>query len=197
MCRLGNELAKTEYKKTQFEMAVIKMINEELDTSAEGLLSRIENLEKKIKNGVTVATVPADEPPPIVEEPPKPIEKSKTEKPVEKPKVNMDDAQKYEDWADVIEKLGEFNKAIAAALNGSNMYISGNYALIDTQSTLAIKLIKENADAKASLKRAIAEVTGKNYNIGPYRRSTEQKNEEGGLSKLMQKAQNMDIKIEG
>lgn len=193
----GNELAKTEYKKTQLEMAVIKMINEELDTSTESLLSRIESLEKKIKNGVPVATIPVDEPPPFVEEEPKTVEKPKPEKPVEKPKVNMDEAQKYEDWADILEKLSEFNKAIAAALNGSNMYISGNYALIDTQSSLAIKLIKENADAKASLKRAIAEVTGKNYNIGPYRRPAEQKTEEDGLTKLMQKAQNMDIKIEG
>ena len=196
----GSELAKTEYKKAQLEMAVIKMINEELDTSTEALLSRIESLEKKIKNGVSVTTVPVEEPLPLVEEPlplveepPKAVEMPKPEK----PKVNMSEARRYEAWADVLEKLNEFNKPIAAALKDSGMYVSGNYALIDTQSSLAIKLIKENADAKASLKRAIAEVTGTNYNIGPYRRPVEQKAQDDGLSKLMQKAQNMDIKIEG
>ncbi len=189
----GSELAKTEYKKAQLEMAVIKMINEELDTSTEALLSRIEILEKKVKNGVPVSTAPVDEPVPTVEKPQKTVEKPKPEK----PKVNMGEAKKYEAWADVLEKLNEFNKPIAAALKDSNMYLSGNYALIDTQSSLAIKLINENADAKASLKRAIAEVTGTSYNIGPYRRPVEQKTQDDGLSKLMQKAQNMDIKIEG
>ena len=107
----------------------------------------------------------------------------------------MQGAKKYDGWADVLEKLTTFNKPIAAALKDSEMYISGNYALIDTQSSLAIKLIKENVDAKTSLKRAIAEVTGINYSIGPYRRPNEQKTQDDGLSKLMQKAQNMDIKI--
>ena len=191
----GSEISKTEYKKAQLEMAVIKMINEELDTSTEALLTRIENLEKKIRNGVPVAPPPPavediPTPPPVDEAPPvaEPPKQQKT-------KVDMQGAKKYDGWADVLEKLTTFNKPIAAALKDSEMYISGNYALIDTQSSLAIKLIKENVDAKTSLKRAIAEVTGINYSIGPYRRPNEQKTQDDGLSKLMQKAQNMDIKI--
>ena len=191
----GSEISKTEYKKAQLEMAVIKMINEELDTSTEALLTRIENLEKKIRNGAPVAPPPPavediPTPPPVDEAPPvaEPPKQQKT-------KVDMQGAKKYDGWADVLEKLTTFNKPIAAALKDSEMYISGNYALIDTQSSLAIKLIKENVDAKTSLKRAIAEVTGINYSIGPYRRPNEQKTQDDGLSKLMQKAQNMDIKI--
>ena len=191
----GSEISKTEYKKAQFEMAVIKMINDELDTSTEALLTRIENLEKKLRNGVSIAPAPT-----VVEEPllPEPVEETpvvvEAPKP-QKPKVDMQEAKKYDGWAEVLEKLATFNKPIAAALKDSEMYISGNYALLDTQSSLAIKLIKENVDAKTSLKRAIAEVTGTNYNIGPYRRPAEQKAQDDGLSKLMAKAQNMDIKI--
>ena len=197
---VGGELAKTEYKKAQLEMTVIKMINEELDTSTESLLSRIEMLEKKLKNGaVTAVPQPVEQPipveqPVVVEQKTEPVKEAA--KP-QKPKLDMQEAKKYDGWAEVLEKLATFNKPIAAALKDSNMYVSGNYALIDTQSSIAIKLIKENVDAKNSLKRAIAEVTGTNYNIGPYRRPVEQKPQDDGLSKLMTKAQNMDIKIEG
>ena len=199
LTNVGGELAKTEYKKAQLEMAVIKMINDELDTSTESLLSRIEILEKKLRNGVvSMAYAPAedDAPPPPVGETPSVATETPAPKP-QRSKVDMQEAKRYDGWAEVLEKLATFNKPIAAALKDSDMYVSGNYALIDTQSSLAIKLIKENTDAKISLKRAIAEVTGTNYNIGPYRRPVEQKSQDDGLSKLMQKAQNMDIKIEG
>ena len=195
----GSEISKTEYKKAQFEMAVIKMINEELDTSTEALLTRIETLEKKLRNGVVAATpAPVEEeevPLPTTIEENSPVVEPSAPRQSQKTKVDMQEAKRYDGWADVLDKLATFNKPIAAALKDSEMYISGNYALIDTQSSLAIKLIKENIDAKTSLKRAIAEVTGTNYSIGPYRKPVEQRTQDDGLSKLMQKAQNMDIKI--
>ncbi len=193
LTQTGNRMTQTEYKKAELEMAVMKMIHEELDTSAEALLCRIEQLERRLLTG---EAVPVNRP--TEEKPPMPSEPQKPQEPVRQPPRQMPDsagARKSSDWEDILDRLSQLNKPLAAALKNSAMYISGNYALIDTQNTLFAKIINENVEARTSLKRAIAEITGKTYSIGPYKRAVAEKKEEDGLSVLRRQAEKMDITI--
>lgn len=181
----ATRISQTSYKKAEFEMAVIKMINESLDTSVDSLVQKIKALEDALSNNtpITVAKPQKQEPskPPQVkeEEPPK----------IEQPILND---QPYGNWDEVLEILSKTNLPLASALRGSKMYIVEKRALIDTQNTLFLDLIRKNDNAKNTLKQAIFEVTGTAYAIGPYKR--EEKKEETSLIKeFEEKAKKLNI----
>lgn len=165
----ATRISQTAHKKAEFEMAVIKMINEELDVSVESLLQRVENLERVIKQGEFKKIES------IKEEPKK---KPTEPKPEVKPQVKEPDEPKpetpFERWGEVLEKLSSINPPLAGALKGSKAYLSDKYALIETQNPLFLDFVRANEASRTSLKQAIYEITGKVYNIGPYKRKEEE-----------------------
>ncbi len=70
-------------------------------------------------------------------------------------------------WNEVLEAMkDQAPKSIIAAFNGSKAYVSGGYILIEAPQ-IGFDLLKK-ADFRIKMKDAIRQVSGKNYNLGPY-----------------------------
>lgn len=190
--------------RTELEMALVKLSATELDGTVEALTARVTALEKAVKRGITVnyaqpaqqsvqaeaaqsASVPNTQT--EVEEPFAKPEPEHKKAPVAKPapevkpvaqraSVNLDElydnAVPFARWVEVVDSLKSVSRSIAAAFAGSTAYESGNYLLIDTNNELAFDLLRQNG-RRAEIKQTLLELTGKNYSLGPYKRSTPKK----------------------
>lgn len=203
--------------RTELEMALVKLSATELDGTVEALTARVTALEKAVKRGITVnyaqsaqqsvqaeaaqsASVPNAQT--EVEEPFAKPEPEHKKAPVAKPapevkpvaqraSVNLDElydnAVPFARWVEVVDSLKSVSRSIAAAFAGSTAYESGNYLLIDTNNELAFDLLRQNG-RRAEIKQTLLELTGKNYSLGPYKRSTPKKVEKQTRSTLLCKA---------
>ena len=211
--------------RTELEMALVKLSATELDGTVEALTARVTALEKAVKRGITVnyaqpaqqsvqaeavqsASVPNTQT--EVEEPfakPEPEHKkahvakpAPEVKPVaQRASVNLDElydnAVPFARWVEVVDSLKSVSRSIAAAFAGSTAYESGNYLLIDTNNELAFDLLRQNG-RRAEIKQTLLELTGKNYSLGPYKRSTPKKVEKTDpLNSLVQSLEGSGVEI--
>lgn len=211
--------------RTELEMALVKLSATELDGTVEALTARVTALEKAVKRGITVnyaqpaqqsvqaeaaqsASVPNTQT--EVEEPFAKPEPEHKKAPVAKPapevkpvaqraSVNLDElydnAVPFARWVEVVDSLKSVSRSIAAAFAGSTAYESGNYLLIDTNNELAFDLLRQNG-RRAEIKQTLLELTGKNYSLGPYKRSTPKKVEKTDpLSSLVQSLEGSGVEI--
>lgn len=211
--------------RTEFEMALVKLSATELDGTVEALTARVTALEKAVKRGITVnyaqpaqqsvqaeaaqsASVPNTQT--EVEEPFAKPEPEHKKAPVAKPapevkpvaqraSVNLDElydnAVPFARWVEVVDSLKSVSRSIAAAFAGSTAYESGNYLLIDTNNELAFDLLRQNG-RRAEIKQTLLELTGKNYSLGPYKRSTPKKVEKTDpLNSLVQSLEGSGVEI--
>lgn len=211
--------------RTELEMALVKLSATELDGTVEALTARVTALEKAVKRGITVnyaqpaqqsvqaeatqsASVPNTQT--EVEEPfakPEPEhKKASVAKPAPEVKpvahrasVNLDElydnAVPFARWVEVVDSLKSVSRSIAAAFAGSTAYESGNYLLIDTNNELAFDLLRQNG-RRAEIKQTLLELTGKNYSLGPYKRSTPKKVEKTDpLNSLVQSLEGSGVEI--
>ncbi|MCH5299929.1 MAG: DNA polymerase III subunit gamma/tau [Ruminococcus sp.] len=79
-------------------------------------------------------------------------------------------------WPEVVEHLKKYSKTIATSFTNTNAYESGNYLLIDANSTMPFELLKVSTQ-REKIREAIMEITGKKFNLGPYKKP-EKKQEE-------------------
>lgn len=211
--------------RTELEMALVKLSASELDGTIEALTARVTALEKAVKRGITVnyaqpsqqsqgvqteqpqQAVPKQE---TVEDPFAQPETEHKKAPVAKPapevkpvvqraSVNLDElydnAVPFTRWVEVVNSLKSVSRSIAAAFACSTAYESGNYLLIDTNNELAFDLLRQNG-RRAEIKSALLELTGKNYSLGPYKRSTPKKEEKTDpLNSLVQSLEGSGVKI--
>lgn len=211
--------------RTELEMALVKLSATELDGTVEALTARVTALEKAVKRGITVnyaqpaqqsvqaeATQSASVPNAQneVEEPFAKPEPEHKKAPVAKPapevksvvqraSVNLDElydnAVPFARWVEVVDSLKSISRSIAAAFAGSTAYESGNYLLIDTNNELAFDLLRQNG-RRAEIKQTLLELTGKNYSLGPYKRSTPKKVEKTDpLNSLVQSLEGSGVEI--
>lgn len=211
--------------RTELEMALVKLSASELDGTIEALTARVTALEKAVKRGVTVnyAQPPQQSQGVQTEQPQQAVPKKETvedpfaqpetehkKAPVAKPapevkpvvqraSVNLDElydnAVPFTRWVEVVNSLKSVSRSIAAAFAGSTAYESGNYLLIDTNNELAFDLLRQNG-RRAEIKSALLELTGKNYSLGPYKRSTPKKEEKTDpLNSLVQSLEGSGVKI--
>lgn len=211
--------------RTELEMALVKLSATELDGTVEALTARVTALEKAVKRGITVnyaqpaqqsvqaeATQSASVPNAQneVEEPFAKPEPEHKKAPVAKPapevksvvqraSVNLDElydnAVPFARWVEVVDSLKSVSRSIAAAFAGSTAYESGNYLLIDTNNELAFDLLRQNG-RRAEIKQTLLELTGKNYSLGPYKRSTPKKVEKADpLNSLVQSLEGSGVEI--
>lgn len=211
--------------RTELEMALVKLSATELDSTVEALTARVTALEKAVKRGITVnyaqpaqqsvqaeavqsASVPNTQT--KVEEPFAKPEPEHKKAPVAKPapevkpvaqraSVNLDElydnAVPFARWVEVVDSLKSVSRSIAAAFAGSTAYESGNYLLIDTNNELAFDLLRQNG-RRAEIKQTLLELTGKNYSLGPYKRSTPKKVEKTDpLNSLVQSLEGSGVEI--
>lgn len=211
--------------RTELEMALVKLSATELDGTVEALTARVTALEKAVKRGITVnyaqpaqqsvqaeaaqsASVPNTQN--EVEEPfakPEPEhKKALVAKPAPEVKsvtqrasVNLDElydnAVPFARWVEVVDSLKSVSRSIAAAFAGSTAYESGNYLLIDTNNELAFDLLRQNG-RRTEIKQTLLELTGKNYSLGPYKRSTPKKVEKTDpLNSLVQSLEGSGVEI--
>lgn len=211
--------------RTELEMALVKLSATELDGTVEALTARVTALEKAVKRGITInyaqpaqqsvqaeaaqsASVPntqieVEEPfaKPEPEHKKAPVAKPAPEvKPVaQRASVNLDElydnAVPFARWVEVVDSLKSVSRSIAAAFAGSTAYESGNYLLIDTNNELAFDLLRQNG-RRAEIKQTLLELTGKNYSLGPYKRSTPKKVEKTDpLNSLVQSLEGSGVEI--
>lgn len=211
--------------RTELEMALVKLSATELDGTVEALSARVTALEKAVKRGITVnyaqpaqqsvqaeatqsASVPNTQT--EVEEPFAKPEPEHKKAPVAKPapevkpvahraSVNLDElydnAVPFARWVEVVDSLKSVSRSIAAAFAGSTAYESGNYLLIDTNNELAFDLLRQNG-RRTEIKQTLLELTGKNYSLGPYKRSTPKKVEKTDpLNSLVQSLEGSGVEI--
>lgn len=211
--------------RTELEMALVKLSATELDGTVEALTARVTALEKAVKRGITVnyaqpaqqsvqveaaqsASVPNTQN--EVEEPFAKPEPEHKKAPVAKPapevkpvaqraSVNLDElydnAVPFARWVEVVDSLKSVSRSIAAAFAGSTAYESGNYLLIDTNNELAFDLLRQNG-RRTEIKQTLLELTGKNYSLGPYKRSTPKKVEKTDpLNALVQSLEGSGVEI--
>lgn len=211
--------------RTELEMALVKLSATELDGTVEALTARVTALEKAVKRGITVnyaqpaqqsvqaeaaqsASVPNTQT--EVEEPFAKPEPEHKKAPVAKPapevkpvaqraSVNLDElydnAVPFARWVEVVDSLKSVSRSIAATFAGSTAYESGNYLLIDTNNELAFDLLRQNG-RRTEIKQTLLELTGKNYSLGPYKRSTPKKVEKTDpLNSLVQSLEGSGVEI--
>lgn len=211
--------------RTELEMALVKLSATELDGTVEALTARVTALEKAVKRGIIVnyaqpaqqsvqaeaaqsASVPNTQT--EVEEPFAKPEPEHKKVPVAKPapevksvaqraSVNLDElydnAVPFARWVEVVDSLKSVSRSIAAAFAGSTAYESGNYLLIDTNNELAFDLLRQNG-RRTEIKQTLLELTGKNYSLGPYKRSTPKKVEKTDpLNSLVQSLEGSGVEI--
>ncbi|MEE3333063.1 MAG: DNA polymerase III subunit gamma/tau [Ruminococcus sp.] len=138
-------------------------------------------------------------PSPITE--PEPKKSAPAPEPPKKLSVDLEElynnAQPFRQWPEVVDNIKKYSKGIAAAFDNTNAYISGNYLLIDAKSEIPFRLLKQGSQ-RANVRKAIQEITGEIYKLGPYRKPEKKEEKKDPLNDLINelKESGIDLKTE-
>lgn len=209
-------------KRTEIELALIKLTSPQLDTSIESLIARIAKLERAVKRGVqlqqeqsvqqaeqSVTSQVQINYEDTLQQPNQHIlESKKQEMCNEKLQVKsvvrqntMDyetivkNAVPMEDWQEVLNIIKKYSITIATSFKNTRAYISGDYILIDSQNELAFNLLKQPTQ-RERMREAVKEVTGRVYKLGPYKRIEQKTQQEDPVASLLEKAKQVGVEVE-
>lgn len=99
-------------------------------------------------------------------------------------------------WGDFMDVIHREDIALFGILNGSRGYTRGEFFLIDSANQSVRDFIKTPTHSKA-IKRALYEITGKQYKLGLFKRDTQPKQKRDPLEDFILQAQgniNIDLK---
>ncbi len=198
-------------RRIEFEMAMIRLCTPELDITQDALIRRIEALEHgavKPKQQTAKAKIPVEEsakaPRENIEaadvgtaasEEPEPTAKPAAAPAARAPRNEPKDAaERLAEWPEILQILKGYSHVISSAFNGSTAYRSGNYVLIDAPNEIAFRLLREPAQ-RENMRRAIQQVTGATYNLGPYKRPEAEEQAEDPLNQLAGLAESEGIEV--
>jgi len=161
-------MTRTTYRRTELEMAAVRICELRGQTTAEPaadtslLEGRLAALEQRLASGAAAAKP--------VQEAPKAAPAAPKAEPAAKPAAPAADTPitPFADWPQVLTVLSKTNIPLSGFLVSSRAYFQGNRVLIDCRNSMFLDLVRNNQKAKDDLKKAIAQVTGQNYGIGPY-----------------------------
>ena len=123
-------------------------------------------------------SAPVTDTKPVAQSSAVPTAKPEHKAPARRQNVDMDElyrnAKPFELWPDVVANLRNYSRAISAAFEDTNAYVSGDYLLIETNHEIAFELLKKSAQ-REEIRKAVQEVTGKVYKLGPYKQPEEKK----------------------
>lgn len=207
-----NRMSRTANRRTELEMSVVRICNPAMDSSAEAVLTRLEELEAAVRKGVSAVSssfseTAADRSKKAEKQPPESLQTApdsaiQTASEIKKVTVSvladMSDAQPFGKWQEVLGRLLKTNPPLFAALKNSDAYEKGDLMLIDAKNELFFKLIRENEFAKDSLRDALLAQTGRRYRLGPYRAQGQMpaKPEEDPLETLLKSAKSAGVAVE-
>lgn len=207
-----NRMSRTANRRTELEMSVVRICNPAMDSSAEAVLTRLEELEAAVRKGVSAVSssfseTAADRSKKAEKQPPESLQTApdsaiQTASEIKKATVSvladMSDAQPFGKWQEVLGRLLKTNPPLFAALKNSDAYEKGDLMLIDAKNELFFKLIRENEFAKDSLRDALLAQTGRRYRLGPYRAQGQMpaKPEEDPLETLLKSAKSAGVAVE-
>ena len=176
-------MSRSTSRRAEMELALLKISDRRVSPSREALVARIEELEAKLNRlmaeGIRPAPQPAPQavpqtapqPAPQQELPQEPQQVTLPGTPPPAPPAKEDlpvEPMPEERWLQVLERLNVINKMLAGALQGSGAYLRGQTVLIRCENPIFLEMMRSNEFTRQSLKRAIAEVTGMKYGVGPY-----------------------------
>lgn len=210
-------------KRTEMEMAVIRLSVPSLETTQEALLKRIAALENAIKTGVVSAPattakavsqpepeaekVPAPKPQTMPEEKEpehtydnnSPQEPSPQEAPPSQPQETTTQSviTRFMEWPEVISEIRKVNMPLWGVISDSQAYIRDDFILVDCMYPTFSQLIRQTGNA-TDVRKAIQAVTGKKYRLGIFKHADAVKKEESAdpLTDLMTKMRSADIKVD-
>ena len=181
-------------RRSQMELAVIKICNPSLSADLDSLERRVTALEKGSnihtfpvtpskevliaeKNDTFTESDPPDEEIPLPDseyETPAPMEENA---PVPKENVKSVPLEKgvseVENWNEIIRLIKQKSPIMGGVLNDSKAYIKGDYLLIDAPNEQFRSLVNgTNPIYKNSIRAAAQEVLGVTYKLGPYKKPT-------------------------
>ncbi len=181
-------------RRSEMEMAIIKLCNPQLSYDLSSLEKRIRALEAgnftplaaKTQHKEESVEAKAEEIPlPDSEDIPQPYEAP------QKP-VFDDNPKPVEKWNEVVMLLKSSCPPIAGVLEGSKAYIKGAYLLIDAPNGMFRTMINnKNSTYKDSIRKAAQSVLGDTYKLGPYTAASKD-TENDPLLALSQKLKNLE-----
>ncbi len=184
--------------KIEFETCMIKLCSPRLSYDMSAIIARLERLERRASNaGAAPGVAPqansiSDQPATVRSEEPEQERKphsaeqtrqvqpsvTYTSPPSQSPQIPASGKSKIEqlseravlmpEWEDVLETMKGTTRVTATAFKGTTAYTVDNYVLIYAENDTVTKYLRMET-YRNKIKDAIVEVTGKNYNLGPYK----------------------------
>ena len=202
-----NAMTRTASRRTELEMGAIRLCDPRLDQSPEALLRRVEALEAKLNTALAggLPALPeraAPRPAPEVKAPAAAPSAPAPEpsRPAPRPEADpAKDAVPFPQWEDVLDRLGKNNPAARGALLGSTAFTANGRVLIASDNPVFREMMKSNEYTRASIRKAIMEVTGVKYGLGPYNgplaRQEEKADKPAPLEEVLQKAREAGVPV--
>ena len=175
-------------RRSQMELAVIKICNPTLSTDLDSLERRVAALEKGNNVRIISAAQPENKSASkkaelIDDEIPLPDSEYETPAPMEEkapvPQENVKSTppekgvSEVENWNEIIRLIKQKSPIMGGVLNDSKAYIKGDYLLIDAPNEQFRSLVNgANPIYKNSIRSAAQEVLGVTYKLGPYKKPT-------------------------
>lgn len=188
---------KNASRRCEMELCVIKLCSPSLSSSLSALEERVLALENSAvaapaKTPVTQAAAPVaeDEEIPLPDEelaPPADEQEVESIPAPTAPAKEADGERPIKEWNDILSVLFRINPLMGSALKGSCAFIRNDYLLIDSDNPQFREIMNASPHNKETLKRAIADVLGTAYKIGPYHRESKAQNKTDPLLGLAQK----------
>lgn len=169
-------------RRTELEMALIRMCTPALSDGIAALEARVSALERRLAAGVPAPAQPeapaVSAAPTVKAEPARPQPSAPVEDEVPPPEAPNPPASApatappaqdipFDRWSEVIEALMKTNPALVPLLNGSTANLRGARVLIRSTNPVLAKLLKQNGYV-SSLNEAIRTVTGQNLKAAVY-----------------------------
>lgn len=199
-----NRLPYTTFKRTELEMALIRLCEVKPAQDNAGLAGRVETVERRIlalEEGA-VPRVPAQSAVQPKHTPTSGADNSVSKK-AEPPQGGAKAAETaevnpFDDWPKVLAELKKLNGALYGAMIESHAYSKGDMMLIDCANEMFRSLLRTSVAAKESLRDAILSVTGKKYNLGPYNpeRHSAAPQKKDPLDGMLKKASALNVPVE-
>lgn len=184
-------------KRTELEMALVRLAVPQAQWDASAVLRRLSDLEAGLRTAPVTApasqpkpTPPpkeaqADEPPrngePLTEAPESLAcepESAAQEDPPAAPQTH-EPAQttagegQITEWAEIVAAIAKKNRLLGAYLKGSRAFVQGDLVLIDAKFAQFREMVNSDAQNRKDIRDAIAGVLGQEYRIGPYKKPEE------------------------
>ncbi len=122
-------------------------------------------------------------------------EKQTTQQAKKKPSVEENETLRdFNEWDEIISKMKSVDKLLYANMKGSKAYFDGKRVLIKG-SDLFLEYMRQNKYSNSLIKNVIADVTGSEYPIGPYKKKHEQQITDNKLEENIKKLEQYGVNV--